>query len=194
MRLTLLTSLVCSTAAFTTQSSTQPSTALFAAPAKKTVPVKKAVTKPVVKKAVVKPKVVAKKIVAKAPIKKVLVKKSFGGSAVADFTTDIGATLPLGFFDPLGLVADGDQSNFDRLRLVELKHGRTYHGFGVFIHLDRRYGSMNEHRNDLICGESFGGKHPSLTHIVVLSRYRHFHVGRGRLFGPRKWCSVPGRD
>lgn len=44
--------------------------------------------------------------------------------AVADFTGDIGATLPLGFFDPLGLVADGDQAKFDRLRLTELKHGR----------------------------------------------------------------------
>jgi Chlorophyll A-B binding protein len=42
----------------------------------------------------------------------------------ASFESDIGATLPLGFFDPLGLVADGDQEKFDRLRLVELKHGR----------------------------------------------------------------------
>ena len=40
------------------------------------------------------------------------------------FEEDIGATLPLGFFDPLGLVADGDQEKFDRLRLTELKHGR----------------------------------------------------------------------
>ncbi len=31
---------------------------------------------------------------------------------------------PLGFFDPLGLVADGDQEKFDRLRGVEIKHGR----------------------------------------------------------------------
>jgi Chlorophyll A-B binding protein len=43
---------------------------------------------------------------------------------VASFDTDFGATLPLGFFDPLGLVADGDQAKFDRLRLVEIKHGR----------------------------------------------------------------------
>lgn len=40
------------------------------------------------------------------------------------FENDIGATLPIGFYDPLGLVADGDQANFDRLRLTELKHGR----------------------------------------------------------------------
>ena len=30
----------------------------------------------------------------------------------------------LGFFDPLGLVRDADQAEFDRLREVELKHGR----------------------------------------------------------------------
>jgi len=32
--------------------------------------------------------------------------------------------LQLGFYDPLGLVADGDQAKFERLRYVELKHGR----------------------------------------------------------------------
>ena len=42
----------------------------------------------------------------------------------ASLEEDIGATLPLGVWDPLGLVADGDQEKFDRLRLVELKHGR----------------------------------------------------------------------
>ena len=30
----------------------------------------------------------------------------------------------LGYWDPLGLVADGDQEKFDRLRYVEIKHGR----------------------------------------------------------------------
>jgi hypothetical protein len=42
----------------------------------------------------------------------------------ASFEGDIGALLPLGFWDPLRLVADGDQEKFDRLRAVELKHGR----------------------------------------------------------------------
>lgn len=45
-------------------------------------------------------------------------------SVSASFESDVGATLPLGFFDPLGLVADGDQANFNRLRAVEVKHGR----------------------------------------------------------------------
>jgi len=40
------------------------------------------------------------------------------------FEDALGAQPPLGFFDPLGLVEDGDQEKFDRLRYVELKHGR----------------------------------------------------------------------
>jgi len=42
----------------------------------------------------------------------------------ADLSSELGAQAPLGFFDPLGCVADGDKENFDRLRWVELKHGR----------------------------------------------------------------------
>jgi hypothetical protein len=40
------------------------------------------------------------------------------------FEKEIGAQVPLGFFDPLGMVADGNQVKFDRLRYVEIKHGR----------------------------------------------------------------------
>jgi hypothetical protein len=42
----------------------------------------------------------------------------------ASFENEVGAQVPLGFWDPLGLVADGDQDKFDRLRYVEVKHGR----------------------------------------------------------------------
>ncbi len=42
----------------------------------------------------------------------------------ADFSGEIGAQAPLGFWDPLGLVADGDEAKFARLRTVETKHGR----------------------------------------------------------------------
>lgn len=42
-----------------------------------------------------------------------------------DCSKEIGAQPPLGFFDPLGLVADVDKDEFDRLRWVELKHGRV---------------------------------------------------------------------
>ena len=40
------------------------------------------------------------------------------------FESEIGAQPPLGFWDPLGLLADADQDKFDRLRTVETKHGR----------------------------------------------------------------------
>ena len=45
-------------------------------------------------------------------------------TALKSFEDELGAQAPLGFFDPLGLVADGDQEKFDRLRYVEIKHGR----------------------------------------------------------------------
>ena len=45
-------------------------------------------------------------------------------SALKAFEDELGAQPPLGLFDPLGLVADGDQEKFNRLRYVEIKHGR----------------------------------------------------------------------
>jgi hypothetical protein len=45
-------------------------------------------------------------------------------TSLAAFEGELGAQAPLGFFDPLGLVSDGDQAKFDRLRGVEIKHGR----------------------------------------------------------------------
>lgn len=41
------------------------------------------------------------------------------------FDNEIGAQPPLGFFDPLGLLQDADEARFNRLRYVELKHGRV---------------------------------------------------------------------
>ncbi|KAG7374999.1 fucoxanthin chlorophyll a/c binding protein [Nitzschia inconspicua] len=41
------------------------------------------------------------------------------------FENEIGAQPPLGFYDPLGLLANADQERFDKLRYVELKHGRV---------------------------------------------------------------------
>ena len=40
------------------------------------------------------------------------------------FESELGVQPPLGFFDPLGLLDGADQERFDRLRYVELKHGR----------------------------------------------------------------------
>ena len=40
------------------------------------------------------------------------------------FEDELGVQPPLGFYDPLGLVEDGDEAKFERLRYVEIKHGR----------------------------------------------------------------------
>ena len=45
-------------------------------------------------------------------------------TALNAFQSELGAQPPLGFFDPLGLLDDADQERFDRLRYVEIKHGR----------------------------------------------------------------------
>lgn len=41
------------------------------------------------------------------------------------FENELGAQKPLGFWDPLNFVYEQDQGRFDRLRAVELKHGRV---------------------------------------------------------------------
>ena len=46
-------------------------------------------------------------------------------TAVKAFDNELGAQMPLGFYDPLGLVDGKDQARFDRLRYVEIKHGRV---------------------------------------------------------------------
>ena len=45
-------------------------------------------------------------------------------TALNAFESELGVQPPLGFFDPLGLLEDADQERFDRLRYVEIKHGR----------------------------------------------------------------------
>merc|ERR1712039_269004 len=41
------------------------------------------------------------------------------------FEGNIGDQEPLGFWDPLGLAADGDVEKFKRRRAIEIKHGRV---------------------------------------------------------------------
>ena len=46
-------------------------------------------------------------------------------SSLAAFEDELGAQPPLGFFDPFGMLSgDCTQERFDRLRYVEIKHGR----------------------------------------------------------------------
>jgi hypothetical protein len=46
-------------------------------------------------------------------------------SSLQAFEDEIGAQPPLGFFDPLGLLDGADADRFNRLRYVEIKHGRV---------------------------------------------------------------------
>ena len=59
--------------------------------------------------------------------------------AAKPFENELGVQQPLGYWDPLGLVANGDQAKFDRLRSVEIKHGRICQ-LGVVGYLTTYYG------------------------------------------------------
>lgn len=54
------------------------------------------------------------------------VAKQAEGKAVATFdpSTQVGATAPMGFWDPLGFCNDITEDEFLKLRGIELKHGR----------------------------------------------------------------------
>jgi len=45
-------------------------------------------------------------------------------SSLNAFDSELGVQPPLGFFDPLGMLDNASQDQFDRLRFVEIKHGR----------------------------------------------------------------------
>merc|ERR1719189_423634 len=49
---------------------------------------------------------------------------SYTGSPLRAFENELGVQPPVGFWDPLGLAADGDTENFTRRRETEIKHGR----------------------------------------------------------------------
>eukprot|EP01036_Dinobryon_divergens_P031132 gene31132-40483_t len=51
-------------------------------------------------------------------------KRACSSSLKMGFEGELGAQPPLGFWDPLGLLKNADQERFDRLRAVEVKHGR----------------------------------------------------------------------
>jgi len=51
--------------------------------------------------------------------------KTASPTALKAFEEELGAQPPLGFFDPFGLLSgDVDEERFNRLRYVEIKHGR----------------------------------------------------------------------
>lgn len=51
--------------------------------------------------------------------------KASSALSASKFSGELGAQPPLGFFDPLGMVGNEDETRFNRLREVEVKHGRV---------------------------------------------------------------------
>jgi len=51
--------------------------------------------------------------------------QSRASTSLAAFENEVGVQAPLGLWDPLKLIADGDQEKFDTLRECEIKHGRV---------------------------------------------------------------------
>jgi len=45
--------------------------------------------------------------------------------AAEDFSKEVGAMAPLGFWDPIGIMKDGSKEKFDFVREYELTHGRV---------------------------------------------------------------------
>ena len=45
-------------------------------------------------------------------------------TALNAFENELGVQPPLGLFDPMNMLGNADQERFDRLRYVEIKHGR----------------------------------------------------------------------
>merc|ERR1719362_748435 len=49
---------------------------------------------------------------------------NYTDSPLRAFESELGVQAPVGFWDPLGLAADGNLDNFQRRRETEIKHGR----------------------------------------------------------------------
>merc|ERR1711920_391431 len=49
---------------------------------------------------------------------------NYTASPLRAFENELGVQAPVGFWDPVGLAADGNLDNFKRRREIEIKHGR----------------------------------------------------------------------
>jgi hypothetical protein len=76
------------------------------------------------------------------------------------YLTALGAQAPLGFWDPLGLLKEADEERFDRLRYVEVKHGRISM-LAILGHLVTTAG--NRLPGDIAYGVPFSGMKSGLA-------------------------------
>ena len=90
-----------------------------------------------------------------------------------DLTKEIGAQAPLGVFDPLGVFPDktnADDAQFERLRWVELKHGRIAMVRFQFETSDRIGSDRNtvEEKFVVSCGRPDDGGRPSVCPLPAV--------------------------
>ena len=102
------------------------------------------------------------------------------------FEDEIGVLVPTGFWDPLGLAADGDEETFARRRAVELKHGQSH----VALLPVRNYNPSN-----LLASYSF---HPNTNythHLPVMCAFIATQLLRRPCrHGRCAWLPHPGSD
>jgi len=61
----------------------------------------------------------------KVLVKEEYFKKAKDSAGKIAFANAVGQTAPLGYWDPIGFTADGDQDKFDTYQLFEITHGRV---------------------------------------------------------------------
>ena len=64
--------------------------------------------------------------------------KKTSTSVAESFDDEIGVTAPIGLFDPLGFLKNADAREFNRLRFIELKHGRIVSLHRMTLHVFER--------------------------------------------------------
>jgi hypothetical protein len=100
--------------------------------------------------------------------------KAVASSALKmSFSDALGAQPPLGFWDPIGLLKDADQERFDRLRYVEVKHGRISM-LAILGHLVTTAG--NRLPGEIAYGTPFSSVHSGLAAFADIPAAGHVQL------------------
>lgn len=90
------------------------------------------------------------------------------------FEAELGAQPPLGFWDPLGLLKEADQGRFERLRFVEIKHGRVAM-LAVVGHLTTTLGIYLPGKID-VAGHAFSDYPAGLAALTAIPPFGLFQL------------------
>ena len=113
-------------------------------------------------------------------------KKASSSVALNAFSDELGAQMPLGYFDPLGICKDGNKENFDRLRYVELKHGRVASTCCMKVYKSRECVVSKLTVLVCVCFLSVG-----CCWVLDYLRWRSLPWCRGHSFGFRRFVGCP---